>query len=51
MKHFAIHHIHILYKGEVYTIQHYGAVLTLKSLKEIVKSIEKERIKNGNEKI
>lgn len=46
MVHLAVHHIHILHKGEVFTIQHHDAALTLKSLKEIVKAIEKQRIKN-----
>lgn len=46
MKHVSIHHIHILHKGEVFTIQHNDGALTLKTLKEIVKAIQNERIKN-----
>lgn len=45
MVHVAVHHIHVVHKGETYTIQHHADSMTLKTLKEIVKALEMEHKK------
>lgn len=50
MKKLAVHHIHILYKGEIFTVQHHTGAISFKTLKEIVKAIPKG-LKDGSKEI
>lgn len=50
MKHVCLHHLHIKYKGQFYTIHHEDGCISLDNLQSIIDEIKyesKKGVKNG----
>ena len=40
MKHVAVHHLHVKYKGEIFTVYHDAAVISLHELQRLINEIK-----------
>lgn len=50
MKHVCIHHLHIKYKGEFYTVHHETGYVTLDNLQHIIDEIKRQSTTKGVKK-
>lgn len=49
MKHHAVHHLHVKYRGQIYTILHRTDCMSMNDLMNCIREIKE--VANGNEKI